>query len=101
MKKAFSKKRNGMEILSRLQVMWKKRLSVLCVFYCVSSALWKLNICVFFLFRIYNVKNHKFAKFTTSSVIDSGDDLWKIRKKKKQPTTDVKHTRGGSLSFCQ
>lgn len=81
MKKTFSKKINGVEILSRLQDTWKKGLSVLC-------------------FCFFLHENHKFAKFTMSSVIDSGDDLWKINEK-KNPTTDVKHTRGGSLSLCQ
>lgn len=42
------------------------------------------------------MKNHKFAKFTTASVIDSGDDRGK---KKNQPTTDVKRTRGGSFEL--
>lgn len=81
MKKAFSKKKQmAFQFCHIYSSCGRRDCDVLCVFFCMS-ALWKLSICAFFLFWIYNVKNHKFAKFTTSSVIDSGDD-----REKKKPT---------------
>lgn len=88
---AFSKKTKQTAFTARVE---EETEMCFVFFYCVS-AWWKLSICAFFLFRIYNVKNHKFAKFTTSSVIDCGDD----RGGKTQPATDVKRTRGGSFEL--
>lgn len=70
---------------------------VLCVFYCVPPALWKLIICDFFFFGIYKV-TWKLTSLRSSRPLRLIPGMVGEKKAEKS-TTNVKCTHGGSFEL--